>query len=466
MSKARTLAAAAIAAALALGSPGAARADLEGQLKKMLDVNVQVNSAGVISSSRRGGFYGGSVYVRGKVMNVSILNFTPPSFAAGCGGVDLFGGSFSMINAQQFVQLLRSIAQNAAGYAFHLALKNICEQCSTIISGLQRSIQEMNQFTGNSCQLAKGIVNSGVQALELSDVKGMQGKSLQEGFGDAFESFWGSLQTSIDALDAVGSNGKSPYEEAYELNVVWKAMKDHNMSGWFALGDKQLMEALMTLTGTVILTGPVKDAKGDPSRNIKPIVAGGGLTLRDLLYGNPAAPILRCNDAEKCLNTSMQTVNLKGLQEQLEEAIVGTGPGDTNSVLYKMINGTGGNTEAAVLIGKLGTYGSMLIKVARNAEPGNTAPYTLFDLIKEYLAYELGMLFVQNVVTAVDQGVAASNYETAHAGEWRRQDFARAIDRLNEQLALIAEQVPDPTEYLQTFIAMDNYLVLNHSPFN
>lgn len=338
MKKTRSVVALLASFALAFAAP--VRADLNGELTNMLGVNVQVNSAGTLSTSRRGGFYGGSVYVRGKVMNVNVLNFTPPSFAAGCGGVDLFGGSFSMINAAQFVQLLRSIAQNAAGYAFHLALKNICEQCSTIISGLQRAVQEMNQFTGNSCQLAKGFVNSGVQALEMSDVKGMQGQTIQEGFNDAFDAFWGSLSSSINSLTAAGPGGSSTYEDKYEVNVVWKAMETHSMSGWFASGDKSLMEAIMTLTGTVVLSGPVKDDSGEPSRNVKPAVAGGGMTIRDIIYGNPSVQFLRCVDSEKCLNMTKRVANLKGLQKIIEEDIIGTGPGDLSSALFKLINGT------------------------------------------------------------------------------------------------------------------------------
>lgn len=65
--------------ALALAMPNPVMADLNGELENMLGVNVQVNSAGTISTARRGGFYGGSVYVRGKVMNVNVLNFTPPA---------------------------------------------------------------------------------------------------------------------------------------------------------------------------------------------------------------------------------------------------------------------------------------------------------------------------------------------------------------------------------------------------
>lgn len=451
--------------ALALAMPNPVMADLNGELENMLGVNVQVNSAGTISTARRGGFYGGSVYVRGKVMNVNVLNFTPPSFAAGCGGVDLFGGSFSMINAEQFIQLLRSIAQNAAGYAFHLALKNICEQCSTIISGLQRAVQEMNQFSGNSCQLAKGIVNSGIQAMELSDVKGMQGQTIQEGFNDAFEAFWGSLDSTISSLTATSSGGTSTYEDRYEVNVVWKAMEEHSMSGWFSSGDKELMEALMTLTGTVVLSGPVDDADGQPSRNVQPAIAGGGMSLRDIIYGNPSVRFLRCVDADKCLNMTTRTASVKGLEAVLEEDIIGTGPADNTSVLFQIINGTGGPTEAGALIGQLGTYGSMLLDIAEASPPGSTAPYELFDEIKSYLAYELAALFVSDVIVAVEQSVASSQYETAYADDWRRNDFARAVNRLKLDLAAIAEQTPAPKENLQLYMQLHDYLVLNYSPF-
>ena len=461
----RSIPALVAAAAMTFAAPVQVKADLGDQLENMLGVNVQVNSAGAISTARRGGFYGGSVYVRGKVMNVNVLNFTPPSFAAGCGGVDLFGGSFSMINAAQFVQLLRSIAQNAAGYAFHLALKNICEQCSTIISGLQRAVQEMNQFTGNSCQLAKGVVNSGIAAMELSDVKGMQGQTIQEGYNDAFDAFWGSLESSISSLTATSSGGTSTYEDRYEVNVVWKAMQDHSMSGWFSSGDQRLMESLMTLTGTVVLSGPVDDADGQPSRNVKPAVAGGGITLRDIIYGNPSARFLRCADAEKCLNMRQRTGELKGLEQILEEDIIGTGPADSTSILFRIINGTGGSSETGALIGQLGSYGSMLLSIAEASPAGSTAPYELFDEIKGYLAYELGALFVADVISAVEQGVAGSNYETAYADDWRRNDFARAVNRMQLDLAAIAEQTPAPKENLQLYMQMHDYLVLNHSPF-
>jgi hypothetical protein len=66
---------------------------------------------------RRGVLTGGSLNARNRIMNESLWHFVPPSFDAGCGGIDLFAGSFSFLSAEQFQNLLRAIAANAAGYA-------------------------------------------------------------------------------------------------------------------------------------------------------------------------------------------------------------------------------------------------------------------------------------------------------------------------------------------------------------
>ena len=80
---------------------------------------------GVWESQRRGVIAGGRFTAKTKIMNESLVQFTPPSWKGGCGGVDLFGGSFSFINSDQIVELLRTIAANAKGYAFQLALETV-----------------------------------------------------------------------------------------------------------------------------------------------------------------------------------------------------------------------------------------------------------------------------------------------------------------------------------------------------
>jgi conjugative transfer pilus assembly protein TraH len=73
-----------------------------------------------------GGFYtGGSVFSRSKVNNAELFSLQMPHYRSGCGGIDLFMGGFSYINAAAFTQLLRNIGSNAGGYAFNLALATV-----------------------------------------------------------------------------------------------------------------------------------------------------------------------------------------------------------------------------------------------------------------------------------------------------------------------------------------------------
>jgi conjugative transfer pilus assembly protein TraH len=442
-----------------------AKADLSTALGDMLSVNIHVNNGGAVSTMKRGGFYGGSVYVRGKITDVAVVNFTPPSFASNCGGIDLFGGSFSMINAQQFVQLLRNIAQNAAAYAFELALKNICEQCATIVSGLQKSIQAMNEFTGNSCQIAQGIVNAGIDALELKDVKGMQGTTLTKGWNDSWGAFWGGLQQSVTALN-VNVGGVNVYQDKYSVNVTWKAIQDLNAR--FVLpSNTEVREAMMTLVGSVILEGPANDSDGNPSRHFQKL-APGRLTVRDLVYGASGVSMYSCNDilsnTGKCLTPTTGSEDIKGLLEHLQEAYLGTGMTDTSSIMWKLMNGTPADKDQAQtdLVTKLGSVGSMIIKLALVSPPGSSAPYLLFDRNKEYIAIELAQLFVTQTIAAIEQELKQEKYDVSYADDWIRNDFQNAKDSLESQLTELAASVPQPP--MEEFIAMFNYSV-NTNPF-
>ncbi|WP_204340055.1 conjugal transfer protein TraH, partial [Rhizobium leguminosarum] len=80
-------------------------------------------SAQTYNSQRLMGVYGGSLSIRSPGRGINIVQFAPPRIDAGCGGIDIFFGSFSFINGAQFEQLLRSIAANATGFAVKAAIK-------------------------------------------------------------------------------------------------------------------------------------------------------------------------------------------------------------------------------------------------------------------------------------------------------------------------------------------------------
>ncbi|NLC22295.1 MAG: conjugal transfer protein TraH, partial [Halomonadaceae bacterium] len=87
----------AIALSFLSSTQAEANSSLRNEMNKMFGTMSNATSPGVFETSRRGVISGGSIVARNKIMNTNIVSFQPPSFNAGCGGIDFFGGSFSFI---------------------------------------------------------------------------------------------------------------------------------------------------------------------------------------------------------------------------------------------------------------------------------------------------------------------------------------------------------------------------------
>ena len=146
--------------------PRPSGANLDQDLDRMFLGMSNVTPPTAQMGQRRGVLSGGSVVIRNRIMKANPVTLTPPGFSGGCGGIDHYGGSFSFINQSEFTGLLRSIAANAGGYAFQLGINAMCPDCGSLMSDLQKKVQSLNEHLANSCQLAQGIVNDGVLALD------------------------------------------------------------------------------------------------------------------------------------------------------------------------------------------------------------------------------------------------------------------------------------------------------------
>ena len=67
-------------------------------------------------------------------------------------------GSFSFINSDEIVAMLKATANNALGFAFQLAIKSISPQIAATIEEMAQKAQQMNQFNMNSCEIAQNLV--------------------------------------------------------------------------------------------------------------------------------------------------------------------------------------------------------------------------------------------------------------------------------------------------------------------
>jgi conjugative transfer pilus assembly protein TraH len=155
-----------IVAAVLITSSPLASAGIMADLNSMFMSNS--TAATTISTQDRVGVFGGSFMMRTPIQLANIVSFDPPRLDAGCGGVDLYMGSFTFINSQQLVTLFRAIAANAVGLAFKAAIDTISPSLGKLMTEFQTLLQKMNNLAKNSCNLAHLIVDPAAAALASS----------------------------------------------------------------------------------------------------------------------------------------------------------------------------------------------------------------------------------------------------------------------------------------------------------
>ncbi|MBE7562708.1 conjugal transfer protein TraH [Acidithiobacillus sp. HP-6] len=293
---------------------------------------------------------GGYAEVRTPLSGANIVSFSPPDISAGCGGINLYMGSFHFINGQEFLALLRTIGQEALGYAFQLAIDAMCHQCGALLASIEKTIQAMNNSLHNTCQLAHGIFNAGDIAGDFKQV----GKNAEKVFGfssgastdvssaydsanhegvlqNVLDTFKTNIEKSWDTITSSGSvvkNSKTKSVSAASLipegNMFWKAIggsEAYNMlegiddpSTNTSLPCKNhdhacTKEILMSLVGTEILhPGSSTTANADQNAEQEsstqatpnaaysqsPDTAAPTLTLQDLVNGTKNASVMTC----------------------------------------------------------------------------------------------------------------------------------------------------------------------------
>lgn len=301
-----------------------------------------VTQSQTISSNMRGGFIGGSAYVRMPNSTINLFNIDVPRVSAGCGGIDATLGGFSYISAQKLMDFFRKVIQQAVPVAFQLALQQMSPQIAQTLKDFQNWAQRASALSSNSCQLATGIASS---AVSMFDSAANQSNNL----GNQWESAKGLVSDAMEAADKVISNPGGFFQ-----NLMSSAPKDSkgntdlasttscsvgNMT-WCALNQKQSQygfifgldadeniskEILMSLIGTRIIA--TSDPSSETAQQTLKDYTLGTLELKDLisLPKNGNLPILSCGaDTDKCLTPSVQSVPFYGVEGYVNNMLFGT----------------------------------------------------------------------------------------------------------------------------------------------
>lgn len=179
-------------------------------------VQVDATSGGYYKTQVRGIYTLGDLKIRTQPMGTlqSPLRISAPHISAGCGGIDLEGGSLQYL-FNDFVEQLKRMASAAPAFAFQIALKTLCPECAATLQELRGIGDALNGIGLNGCQGMQAGSDwvSGKLTTFLNDESG-EGKAAHPwrealgnwskpgGWGKSLEESIKNFQTNLATLGA------------------------------------------------------------------------------------------------------------------------------------------------------------------------------------------------------------------------------------------------------------------------
>jgi len=159
---------------------------------------------GSFQSQQRGFYTAGSFTARRRMTNDYPFSISPPRIEVGCGGIDLFGGAFSYMDAEYLVEKFERVLQAAPALAFQIAMQEYCKPCVSALEAMEEITNTLNQMQLSDCRMAKGLATAIVKPHEVDNqIQGVvaQGKSIYEGLRKNVQDF---------RDDVAANNGNPP----------------------------------------------------------------------------------------------------------------------------------------------------------------------------------------------------------------------------------------------------------------
>ena len=440
------------ALAVATMAAGPVHANVGSELNSFFnDMGAAANATGPVAyQGQSAGYYsGGNIWTRFPQRSVNPANLQLPSVKAGCGGIDVFSGSFSFINSDEIVAMLKATANNALGFAFQLAIKSISPQISATIEEMAQKAQQMNQFNMNSCETAQNLVGGlwGKSDRMSSEICKSIGNS-QGLFSD-----WAKGRHECGTggqREATLKANKDPTIPAASYNFTWEMLKQSYPS--FSVNFR---EYLMTFVGTVIF---YQDGDASGKRGYQFVGQGDRALLTALLDGGGSVTMLKCDTSDKCLNPTTQSMSVSASQA-LKPRV---------RAMIESMNGKV-RSNAALTPDEIGLLGATtiplykIISVNAAATLGGMTANDMNDLA-EIVAMDLLDALAQQYYGYASRGVGSfQNANEEALSQWRAQivSVRQVLDTYSQGMNLRLERTQ---HVVQRAVFLEGTLRNNLSP--
>ena len=335
-----------------------ARADVESELRTFFNgFQNNVNRADAYASQSGGYASLGSLYARTQPASITPITLNLPSYEGGCGGLDIFAGGFSHINAQQFIDFAEAVARNGASFAFYLALETVSPAIKGVMEQLQELADYVNRFNLNSCEVASAAVGSLWPANDTTSRHICETLGVGNGtFSDHAAAKHG-CGSGGDRRDTLANLPASDKEELFVGNITWQAIQKNS----FLSANEDLAELVMTIVGSFIIEEPASNTAPIVFEYYQPVplegetvanmLRGGQVNVYDCNPGTPPPPAGECLNPVLTVQTIAPADSLAGMAREvitrlLENVRTDTAPAAadfailsaTSLPLYRMLN--------------------------------------------------------------------------------------------------------------------------------
>lgn len=433
---ARTARSLALIASAHVAFTGLARADVASQMNGFFnDAGGAANVTGPSAyQGQSAGYYSlGNVWTRFPQKSVSPFSLQLPNARAGCGGIDLFSGSFSFINASEIVAMLKATANNALGFAFKLAIDSVSPEIGKVMDELSQKAQLLNQMNISSCETAQALVGGIWPGMETTRSTICEAIGNSQGvFSDWAASRQGCNNGNRRDGTIAGNTDASMKDQLVgePHNYTWEALRKSAKFGAF---DQSFSEYVMTLVGTVVTTPSTDPGVGGKVVMFGPAEEAVVTALLDGTADAPAVKMLKCNDAD-CLDIGEQSLAVPA-SSALRPRISGM----IKSMSTKIRTDTALSAEEKQLL-NLAT-----VPIYKILGVQAYAHYALTDgeiqTLSEIVAVDLLAAMLDNMLDRVEQAkVHYQTFDQATATQWKQQiaatraKFAQRDLKLNNKL--------------------------------
>lgn len=203
----------AVLAALAMSALPAALADTGAEIADDVTNWLREHGASVVdtnaqhyNTSGRGIYTGGSISMRVPNYYVTPITVSAPDIKVGCGGVDLYFGSFSYLKKEELERFARQVMANAPYFAFKVALSEYAPKLNSILGELQSMAQLLSSTQLDACSTSEYLVTS-IQDFYTQD-------QIDEKTGKKRAPLKRSIRNTMDAINAGFDKKEFPAERA------------------------------------------------------------------------------------------------------------------------------------------------------------------------------------------------------------------------------------------------------------